>query len=166
MPSQEHEILLMPFRNRPMLAPEMLRDGFGVELPKFVTVGAASADLTQVEPTEYRADLVLHLRGAASDDNAVAGIIVEAQRFIDDDKRYSWPAYVANLRAKLRTPAAVTRNWCSKLPRQPSLPSRNLRTNVRSYTLTLYSASCPKRIGRSSDAWLRPTNTRAISPAS
>ncbi|MDR2214812.1 MAG: DUF4351 domain-containing protein [Nevskiaceae bacterium] len=103
MVSQEHEILLVPFRNRLTLAPEMLREGFGVALPEFTTISAASADLTQIEPTEYRADLVLHLHGAVADD-AVAAIIVEAQRSIDDDKQYSWPAYVANLRAQLRRP--------------------------------------------------------------
>jgi hypothetical protein len=33
MPSQLHEVLLLLFRNRPALAPELLRDTLNIELP-------------------------------------------------------------------------------------------------------------------------------------
>jgi hypothetical protein len=35
MPSQLHEALLLLFRNRPSLAPELLRDALHVELPEY-----------------------------------------------------------------------------------------------------------------------------------
>jgi len=35
VPSQLHEALLLLFRNRPGLAPELLRDALHVELPQY-----------------------------------------------------------------------------------------------------------------------------------
>jgi hypothetical protein len=61
MPSQLHEVLLLLFRNRPSLAPDLLRDVLGVALPEYTEARIDSADLTQVQPTEYRADLVVLL---------------------------------------------------------------------------------------------------------
>lgn len=61
MPSQLHEVLLQLFRNRPLLAPELLRDALQVQLPKFTEARIDSADLTEVQPAEYRADLVVLL---------------------------------------------------------------------------------------------------------
>ena len=61
MPSFLHEALLMLFRNRPALAPELLRDALHVELPDYTEVRVDSADLTDIEPAEYRADLVILL---------------------------------------------------------------------------------------------------------
>ena len=59
-----------------------------------------SADLNEVQPAEYRADMVaLLLR-----DEPVMGIVVEVQLSTDDRKSFAWPAYVANLRARLRCP--------------------------------------------------------------
>jgi hypothetical protein len=61
MPSYLHEALLMLFRNRPALAPELLRDALHVELPDYTEVRIDSADLTDIQPAEYRADLVILL---------------------------------------------------------------------------------------------------------
>jgi hypothetical protein len=58
MPSQLHEALLLLFRNRPTLAPELMRDALHCELPAFTEARIDSADLTDVKPAEYRADLV------------------------------------------------------------------------------------------------------------
>ncbi len=103
MPSLLHEALLVLFRNRPSLAPELLRDALGVPLPEHETVRLEDADLTQVVPTAYHADLVvLLLRGAP-----VLGIVVEAQLARDEEKRFTWPLYAAALRARLRCPACV-----------------------------------------------------------
>ncbi|HUG72669.1 MAG TPA: hypothetical protein VMK82_04525 [Steroidobacteraceae bacterium] len=90
MPSQQHEALLELFRNRLTLAPELLRDALHVTLPAHTAVRIESADLTQVQPTEYRADLVLLLVG----DRPVLGIIVEVQLAPDPRKDYVWPVYV------------------------------------------------------------------------
>ena len=61
MPSLLHEALLMLFRNRPALAPELLRDTLHVALPEYTDVRIDSADLTDIQPAEYRADMVVLL---------------------------------------------------------------------------------------------------------
>jgi hypothetical protein len=98
MPSQLHEVLLQLFRNRPLLAPELLRDALQVELPNFTEARIDSADLTEVQPAEYRADLVVLLLEGLP----VLGIVVEVQLSQDDRKRFVWPVYVATLRARLK----------------------------------------------------------------
>lgn len=103
MPSQRHETTLLLFRNRPTLAPDVLRDALQVELPEYSEVSFDSADLTTVEPAEYRADLVVLLLNG----KPVYGIIVEVQLSPDNDKQYAWPAYVANLHARLRCPVCL-----------------------------------------------------------
>jgi hypothetical protein len=97
MPSQLHESLLLLFRNRPELAPELLRDALCTALPAYTEARIDFAEFNVVQPTEYRADLVVLLL----DDIPVLGIIVEVQLSTDPRKQYVWPAYVANLRARL-----------------------------------------------------------------
>lgn len=96
-PSLTHEGLLLLFKNRPELAPELLRDALGVTLPAYAEARIDSADLTDAQPTEYRADLVVLL----VDGKPVLGIVVEVQLELrkDDRKLYTWPVYVANLRS-------------------------------------------------------------------
>ena len=61
MPSQLHEALLQLFRNRPALAAELLRDALHMQIPTYTDVRIDSADLTDMQPAEYRADLVVLL---------------------------------------------------------------------------------------------------------
>lgn len=75
----------------------------GVRLPRFRDAQIDSADLTELQPAEYRADLVVRL----SRGKTVYAIVVEVQLSVDKDKRFAWPAYVANLRARLRCPVAL-----------------------------------------------------------
>jgi hypothetical protein len=103
MPSQLHEALLQLFRNRPALAPELLREALRQELPDYSEIRVDSADLTQAQPTEYHADLVMQL----VEDAPVLGIIVEVQLSKFWRKPYVWPAYVANLRARLNCPVCL-----------------------------------------------------------
>ncbi len=103
MPSQLHEMLLLLFRNRPALAPELVREALHVELPSYSEVRLESADLTDIVPAEYRADLVVLL----VDGKPVLGIIVEVQLQPDPRKRFSWPVYVAELRARLGCPCCL-----------------------------------------------------------
>jgi hypothetical protein len=103
MPSQKHEVLVDLFRSRPQLAPQLMREVLDVPLPPYTDVEVGSADLTEVQPTEYRADLVLSLSNEASQ----FSIIVEVQLSRDDRKRFAWPAYVANLRARRRCPVCL-----------------------------------------------------------
>ena len=103
MPSHLHEALLLLFRNRPTLAPELLREALRVELPAYTDARIDSADLTDVQPAEYRADLVvLLLRG-----EPVLGIVVEVQLAPDRRKAFVWPVYVTNLRARLECPVCL-----------------------------------------------------------
>ena len=102
MVSFEHEVLLSLFQTRPLLAAEVLRL-LGVAVPAYTSVRTESADLTDVAPTAYRADLVVVLE----DGGSVLGVVVEVQLDWDPRKRYSWPVYAATLRARLRCPVCV-----------------------------------------------------------
>jgi hypothetical protein len=103
MPSQLHESLLLLFRNRAALAPDLLRDALHVQLPPYTEVRIDSADLTDIQPAEYRADLVALLLNGAP----ILGIVVEVQLSEDPRKRFVWPVYVTNLRARLECPVCL-----------------------------------------------------------
>jgi hypothetical protein len=103
MPSLTHEALVQLFRNRPELAPELLREALQVELPAYTEVRIESADFSQLAPTEYHADLVVLLVDGAP----VLGIVVEVQLAPKPRKRFTWPLYLAALRAKLECDACV-----------------------------------------------------------
>jgi hypothetical protein len=104
MPSQLHETHLFLFRNQPTLAAELIRSALGGELPAYGEARVVSADLTEVHPQEYRADLVIELWDDAA---PVYGIVVEVQLRPWEPKRFAWPAYVANLRSRLKCPVAL-----------------------------------------------------------
>src|SRR5215208_4045099 len=96
MPSMAHDILVDLFKNRPSLAPEILVEVLGLSLPAYTDARISSADLTEVQPAEYRADaVVLLFRG----DTPVRVVIVEVQLAVDPKKRFSWPAYATVARA-------------------------------------------------------------------
>jgi uncharacterized protein DUF4351 len=103
MPSQLHESHLLLFRNQPALAAALIRGALGGTLPAFREARDVSADLTEVQPAEYRADMVIELWS----DRPVHGIIVEVQLSRSARKRFVWPAYVANLHARLKCPVSL-----------------------------------------------------------
>lgn len=103
MPSFKHEALVQLFRNRPELAAELLVAVLGLELPVYDAIRIQDANLSQVEPTEYRTDHVVLLEK----DEPVMGIIVEVQQGIDPVKRFTWPAYQATLRSRFRCPCCL-----------------------------------------------------------
>jgi hypothetical protein len=103
MPSPLHDMLLQLFNNRPDLAPELLRTVLRVHLPAYSEVRISSADLTDVQPTEYRADLVLQLVAH----KPVLGVIVEVQLSRDERKKFVWPVYAITLRARLKCPICL-----------------------------------------------------------
>jgi hypothetical protein len=118
MPSHLHEALIELFRHRPQLAAELLVDPLGVSVPAHQQVRVHSGELTDLSPTEYRADAVVTLTDA---DTPVLAVVVEAQLGRDPDKRRSWPVYLATLHARLRCPAVLlvvctdagTATWCA-----------------------------------------------------
>jgi hypothetical protein len=118
MASVRHEGLVALFRNRPTLAPELLRDVLGLELPRYSEARIESSDLSQALPAESRADLVVLLLHG----KPVLAVVLEVQLSRDPDKKYSWPVYLSSLRARLRCPTellvvaphkAVAR-WCAQ----------------------------------------------------
>ena len=104
MPSFDHEFLVQLFREDGKLAVELLKMCAGLAVDH-VRVEPGSIDLSQVAPTEYRADAVVILHDDT--EQPVASVIVEVQRQIERDKLLSWPAYVANLRAQLACAAVL-----------------------------------------------------------
>ena len=103
MPSLSHEALVLLFRNRPELAPELLREALGVELPAYTEVRIESADLTEIVPAEYSADLVVLL----VDGKPVFAIVIEVQLARKERKRFTWPVYGTGLRARFECDAVV-----------------------------------------------------------
>ena len=103
MPSQLHEALVLLFRNRPALAVDLLRESLRVELPPYSEVRIDSAELTEVQPAEYRADLVILLADGAP----TLGVVLEVQLSRDGRKRFVWPAYATGLRARLERPVCL-----------------------------------------------------------
>jgi hypothetical protein len=105
MASIRHEGFVEMFRQRPELAAVVLRDGFGLRLPAYVQVRVDSADLSEPDPLERRADAVAAFAGRAG--GAVLAVVVEVQLRPKEDKQFSWPYYVAKLRARLRCPVML-----------------------------------------------------------
>src|SRR5436305_1943543 len=104
MPSRRHEVLIEMFRERPALAADLLAGSLGVSVPEFQKAQLSAAELTDVAPTEFRADAVVTLN---VDDAPVFAVVVEVQLRIDARKRRTWPAYVATLHARLDCPAML-----------------------------------------------------------
>lgn len=90
---------MLLFQNQPGLAARLMRDAMGAELPPFDEARVGSAVLSDIKVTEYRADLVIEMWNRR---RPVYGIILEVQLRRDPDKPFVWPAYVANLRVRLR----------------------------------------------------------------
>ncbi|WP_437877283.1 hypothetical protein [Sorangium sp. So ce513] len=105
MPTLEHNALVEMFREHPELAPRLLATLLHVEVPPHASVAVVESSLDQLIPVEYRADLVLELRDER--DALVLAIVLEVQRDVDPDKKYSWPAYVAVVRARKRCDTIV-----------------------------------------------------------
>ncbi len=119
MVSMAHEILVDLFKNRPSLAAEILVEVLGLSLPAYTEARLASIDLTETQPAEYRADVVVLL---LEHDLPVRVVIVEVQLAADPRKRLSWPAYVTLSRAihgcpsdlLVVAPEAGVAAWCGE----------------------------------------------------
>jgi hypothetical protein len=103
MPSYLHEWILESFRQRSAAATELLRQ-LDVAVPEYDEIRIESPQINNLQPVEFRADLVLFL---ARKSQYVLGIVVEVQLTRDERKSYAWPAYVANLRARHQCPACL-----------------------------------------------------------
>ena len=99
-----HEVLVDLFKNRPALGAELLTEALGVALPAYTEARLISIDLTQIQPAEYRADVVVLLLDG---DVPKWVLIVEVQLGIDPRKRFSWPDYSTGARATYGCPAGL-----------------------------------------------------------
>ena len=134
MPSMAHEILVDLFKNRPSLAAEILVEVLGLSLPPYTEARIASADLTEIQPAEYRADIVVLL---LQDGAPVRVVVVEVQLSVDSRKRLSWPAYAMVSRAVHGCPVALlvvapdpaVAGWCAE-PIETGIPGFILRPPV------------------------------------
>ena len=87
-------------------------------MPAYANASVGSSDLTDLAPTEYRADAVVVL---TDDDKPVSAVVVEVQLRRDPAKRWSWPVYLTTLRARLHVPVVLlvvcpdrtSATWCS-----------------------------------------------------
>jgi hypothetical protein len=119
MASLRHEVLVEFFRTRPSLAAEILTEVLGLALPRYTEARVASADLTEVKPVEYRADLVVTLLDGKV---PVRVVVVEVQLGVDLRKRRSWPAYVSVAHAEhgclvdllVIAPDTAVAAWCAQ----------------------------------------------------
>lgn len=94
MVSIVHEALVQFFRKDPRVLADVLRGAFDLRLPD-EAAKVVESTLNQLSPTEYHADLVVTFGDGV-------GVIVEVQLQRDDDKEFTWPVYLANLRARDR----------------------------------------------------------------
>lgn len=106
--SSEHQIYAELFSDAPDVAVAFLRD-LGVEIPKYDRSEPTSCDLGHVDPVERRSDVAIMLRGKAGEDplGKLMGVVVEVQRDTSERKRFTWPEYLAALRAKNECPTAL-----------------------------------------------------------
>ncbi len=103
MPSILHEMMIDLVRHRPALIAPLL-DSLGCELPDYRRVEIQSGDFPQLAPTEYRADAVTVFHSV---DGPVLAVVVEVQLGHDKEKVWSWPVYVAALRARVQCPTVL-----------------------------------------------------------
>ncbi|MEV4367197.1 hypothetical protein AB0J71_09010 [Nonomuraea sp. NPDC049637] len=101
-PTLEHEFLLELVRQRPSLVATLLTEA-GVPVPRFDEARLESPDFTACQPTEFRADAVVVL----TDGKPLAGVVVEVQRRYREEKTWSWPVYLATLRARIKGPCLL-----------------------------------------------------------
>jgi hypothetical protein len=126
MISMRHECLVDLFKNRPSLGAELLSEALGVALPAYTEARLISIDLTEIQPAEYRADVVILLLDG---DTPIWVLIVEVQLGIAPRKRFTWPEYTMGARAAHSCPVGllvvapdpVVAAWCAE-PIETGLP--------------------------------------------
>jgi hypothetical protein len=119
VPTITHEAPVELLRQNPMLAVALLRGIPGLSIPRQVRATLVATDLSAVVPAQFLADLVIVVAGEPGGEPLLA-VIVESQLTADHDKRYSWPAYVTNVRKANKCdavllvicPDAATAKWC------------------------------------------------------
>ena len=103
MPGISHDGLVEVFRQGPEVVIELLRAA-AVPVPSCEVARTDTASLTELQPPEFRSDLLVLLEAQG---RIQLVVIVEVQLRKDERKRFSWPAYLSVGRARHRCPAVV-----------------------------------------------------------
>jgi hypothetical protein len=107
MPSDNHEVPLELFRERPELAPKVARE-LGLPVPEGLCWRLGPETVTMLHPRELRLDTSLV---GSNTDRPEYAIVNEVQNSCSTDElariRSSWPVYVTNLRKRLGCPVAL-----------------------------------------------------------
>jgi len=103
--SHLHESLVKLVREQPPLAEQLLRTVLGIEIHGTLSLRPGPENFADIKPAEFRADAVIELRGEGSE--VERAVIFEVQLDWDEDKLYSWPAYICGLRSRLRCPVLL-----------------------------------------------------------
>jgi hypothetical protein len=104
MPSQFHEALVELFRERPMLAAELVGSVFGVALPRDEGVEIVAASFGEVRPPEYSADLVLAVGSGEHRIAIILEVQLDAEPIDREAKRGAWLRYAVWQWADTRSP--------------------------------------------------------------
>ncbi|MEV2276355.1 hypothetical protein AB0I72_12270 [Nocardiopsis sp. NPDC049922] len=112
MPSFQHEFPLDLLRNDPGFAAELLQEATGRPLPEYTRVRCDAAEATSTAFPYINSDNVVvcerpPLPGEGDEPVHVLAIVTEPQRGWDPRKLYTWPAYVAYTRLRLKCPVAL-----------------------------------------------------------
>ncbi|MGW5111422.1 hypothetical protein [Nocardia sp. NPDC004123] len=108
MPSNNHEVPLELFRERPELAAKVARDVFGLPVPEDACWRLGPETVTVLGPLELHLDVALV---GGNPQRPEYAIIQEVQNTCTADElariRSSWPEYVTNLRKRLGCPVVL-----------------------------------------------------------
>lgn len=101
MPSEAHEMPLELIRDRPILVLDLLERACGISLPRNGPIRVGAEACTRIKPLAPIKDRTVFVgeHGSMS-----WGLLVECQLRPDDDKEFTWPLYLSELR------------WANKCP--------------------------------------------------
>jgi hypothetical protein len=108
MPSVQHESPIEIIRRHARLSAELVRRATPIRLPgdDQVNVTIVSADASNVIPAQFTADMVTLIADKVTG-HPLLLVVIEPQGRGEKDKRFSWPAYLANLREAHQCDSAV-----------------------------------------------------------
>lgn len=120
MPSGIHEALVLLFRDSPTLGVTLARRVLGLDIPEHVSVQAVAAEFAELQPAEYRADVVLRVNDTQGKPLDV--LIVEVQLQRDAGKHMAWLQHAVGAHLRMKCPATVivfapeqsVATWCSR----------------------------------------------------
>lgn len=108
MPSISHDGPIDVIRKNKDMTIDLVERVTPIKLPgrETIRVDLGSTDASNVVPDEFKADMVTVIRDKESGKPLLI-VVIEPQGREDEEKRLSWPAYLANLRAAHKCRSAV-----------------------------------------------------------